>query len=61
MRRALEEARTTLSACLALQGLVVGGGATEGKARGRRSPEHVVQMAEALLAFVQKNPGQRGE
>jgi hypothetical protein len=61
MRKALEEARTTLSACLALQGFTVAAGASEGKARGRRSPEHVEQMAEAVLAHVQKNPGQRGE
>lgn len=61
MRKALEEARTTLSACLSLQGFAVASSANAGKARGRRSAEHVEQMSETLLLHVQRNPGQRGE
>jgi phage shock protein A len=62
MRRALDEARATLSACLSLQGLSVSGGGGERIAGGgRRSSESVEQMGETLLAHIKKNPGQRGE
>jgi hypothetical protein len=61
MRRALDEARGTLSACLSLQGFsVTGGGGPRGPS-GRRSSESVEQMSETLLAHVKKSPGQRGE
>ena len=50
-RTALEEARTTLSACLQLQGVAV---PRDGRVLGSIDPE-------ALLAHVTKNPGQRGE
>jgi hypothetical protein len=61
MRRALDEARATLSACLALHGLSPAGGGGARGAGGRRSSESVEQFGETLLAFVKKNPGQRGE
>jgi hypothetical protein len=62
MRRALDEARSTLSACLALHGLSpAGGGGERGSSGGRRSAENVEQMSETLLAYVKKSPGQRGE
>lgn len=56
MRKALEEARQTLSACLSLNGVLVPTGT-----RSRRSTENVEQMGETLLNYVQRNPGQRGE
>ena len=63
MRRALDDARTTLSACLALHGLSGGssGGSERAGGGGRRSSESVEQMGEALLAQIKKSPGQRGE
>jgi hypothetical protein len=61
MRTALSEARATLSACLALQGVISAAGSGERPASGRRSAQDVEQMAEMLLAHVKKNPGQRGE
>jgi hypothetical protein len=62
MRRALDEARSTLSACLSLHGLSpAGGGGERASTGGRRSSETVEQMGETLLAHIKKNPGQRGE
>ena len=61
MRRALDEARSTLSACLALHGLSSQGGGERASSGGRRSSETVEQMGETLLAHIKKNPGQRGE
>jgi hypothetical protein len=58
-RRALEEARATLSATLALNGVV----ARQASAapRGRRSSGEVEGLAERLLEHVRAHPGQRGE
>ena len=50
-RTALQEARVTLGACLQLEGIAV---SPNGRSAGS------VDVA-AVLAFVQKNPGQRGE
>jgi hypothetical protein len=55
MRKTLEEARGTLSAYLTLQGLV------PAARPGRRSSEAVEQTGASLAAYVNKNPGQRGE
>jgi RNA 3'-terminal phosphate cyclase len=60
-RKALEDARSTLSACLAVNGVVVpqsGGASGTG---GRRSSNEVGQFATQLLSYVNKHPGQRGE
>lgn len=61
LRKALEEARTGLGAYLALQGVTLGRGSNGAATRGRRSSGDVEQMGSSLLAYVQKNPGQRGE
>lgn len=58
MRKALQDARSTLSACLAVDGIVV---ANEAKQRVRRSGVNIEQLADALLEHVEKHPGQRGE
>ena len=58
MKNALQEARATLAACLAVDGVVL---SSEPAPRGRRSAGHIGDMAEKLLAFVAKHPGQRGE
>jgi hypothetical protein len=53
LRIALQEARATLSACMQLKGILMpqsGNGRTSGAV-----------SAEAILSYVQKNPGQRGE
>ena len=51
LRTALQEARVTLSACMQLKGVLV---PQSGRANGSLD-------ADAVYAFVQKNPGQRGE
>jgi hypothetical protein len=61
LRKALEEARGGLSAYLALQGVASAAGSGGRGMNGRRSPEAVEQMGASLLAYVKKNPGQRGE
>jgi hypothetical protein len=62
LRKALEEARTTLSACLSLSGLLVPGAAGKPKAVGRRSSGGGGDaLADSLLSYVRSNPGQRGE
>lgn len=57
-RQALDEARSTLSACLALNGVGAkdGGGARTQARNGTGAVD-----AEALLNYVRNNPGQRGE
>jgi hypothetical protein len=62
-RKALDEARSTLSACLALNGVAVPGGrgGAGGGPRGRRSSEDVERLSQSLLEYVSRNPGQRGE
>jgi hypothetical protein len=57
LRRALDEARTTLVACLAVQGALIPAGA--GKVT--RGTHNKSQLAEALLAHVKSHSGQRGE
>jgi UDP-N-acetyl-D-mannosaminuronic acid transferase (WecB/TagA/CpsF family) len=52
VRTALQEARAALSACLALDGVLVAGGSRA--PRSRVAPE-------ALLEYVKEHPGQRGE
>lgn len=54
VRTALQEARTTLSACLALDGVVVASGS-----KTRRPSSSV--SAEMLLEHLHGHPGQRGE
>lgn len=63
VRKALDEARATLSACLAVQGVVPAAG-TRSLGRnsgGRRSSADVASLADALLSHLEKHPGQRGE
>ena len=63
VRKALDEARATLSACLAVQGVVPAASAqSSGRSPGgRRSSSDVANLAGALLAHLEKHPGQRGE
>jgi hypothetical protein len=59
-RQALDEARATLVACLAVTGIMV----PAGNGRVRRSLGAAVdkeELAETLLAHVQQHSGQRGE
>jgi len=56
-RQALAEARSTLSACLSLSGVVMAAGT---KARGRRGAGSSVDES-SLLAYVEAHPGARGE
>jgi hypothetical protein len=55
-KRALGEARSTLSACLSLNGVLVPVGT-----RVRRPVQKTEQMGERLLDYVLLNPGKRGE
>jgi hypothetical protein len=57
LRRALDEARSTLVACLAVQGVLIPAG-TGKVTRGTHSKS---QLAEAVLAHVRAHSGQRGE
>jgi hypothetical protein len=57
-RQALNEARSTLSACLSLSGVIVASGT---KVRGRRAANGGAVDEAALLNYVRNNPGQRGE
>jgi hypothetical protein len=59
-RKALGEAQSTVSACLALNGVVVPAGAPANSG-GRRSSQDVESFGATLLDYVRKNPGQRGE
>jgi hypothetical protein len=64
VRQALDEARATLSACLAVQGVVPAAGSRAvGRSAGgaRRSSADVANLADELLAHLGKHPGQRGE
>jgi hypothetical protein len=64
VRQALDEARATLSACLAVQGVVPAAGSRVvrgGGGGGRRSSADVATLADELLAHLEKHPGQRGE
>lgn len=58
MRMALGEARSTLSACLSLNGVVVAAGT---KVRGRRVAGGGSVDEATLLTYVQNNPNSRGE
>jgi len=51
MKKALTAARSSLSTCLGL----------DGQPQRRRAPNQIEDLAEALLAYVRSNPGQRGE
>ncbi|MCC7014590.1 MAG: hypothetical protein IT454_18660 [Planctomycetes bacterium] len=63
LRKSLDEARATLSACLSLGGFgsSAGSPATLVPVSGRRSSAAVEDMGDSLLTFVRKNPGRRGE
>ena len=54
-QRALNAARSSLNACLGLEGGVVV------PARARRSGAAVEDLSGALMSYVRSNPGQRGE
>ena len=58
-RQALDEARSTLSACLSLNGVDTKGGNGVLVPQRRRAAGAV--DADALLAFIQAHPGSRGE
>ncbi|MCE9595636.1 MAG: hypothetical protein K8S98_15720 [Planctomycetes bacterium] len=60
-KRALEEARATLSATLALNGVVVARSSDGGASHGRRSTADVAGLQDRLLEHVRVHPGQRGE
>jgi hypothetical protein len=60
MRKALGEARSTLSACLSLSG-VAAPTHTAPSSRGRRSSGEVENFSDQLLQYVTRHPGQRGE
>jgi hypothetical protein len=57
-RQALDEARSTLSAALSLNGVVMAAGS---KTRGRRSAGGSSVDEATLLTYVENNPGSRGE
>jgi hypothetical protein len=59
-RKALSAAQSTVSACLALNGVMVPTGAPVA-AGSRRSSQDVESFGATLLDYVKKNPGQRGE
>jgi hypothetical protein len=61
-RAALNEARSTLSALLQLNGAVrVPSNETNGATRERRSADQIGDMQERLMTYVLKHPGQRSE
>lgn len=57
IRRALEEARSTLSACLQLQGVTL---TPQGNSPKRAARSGAID-GETLMAYVRSNPGSRGE
>jgi hypothetical protein len=61
MRKELSEARSTLSACLGLNGVVVPFAPTTKPAGARRARGEVGDLTERLLDYVLRNPGRRGE
>lgn len=60
-RQALSEARSTLSACLSLNGVTPSSSGAVLKPAARRSSGENDNLPETLLAYVRSNPGQRGE
>jgi hypothetical protein len=58
-RNALNDARSTLSACLSINGVAPAPSAAG--TGGRRSAEEVQRFARQLLEHVQQHPGQRSE
>ena len=56
-RQALSEARSSLSACLARNGV----GRSPEQTRVRRSAGEMDDLPDALLNYVRNNPGRRGE
>lgn len=54
-KTALNQARSSLRACLGMRGSVIV------PPRTRRSPSEIEGLADALLTYVRNNPGQRGE
>lgn len=60
LREALEQARATLAACLSLTGVMVPQAGPR-RGRGARVSTGVSVDRAALLQYVRKNPGQRGE
>ncbi len=59
LRQALESARSTLAACLSLTGVVMPQQQQSRRPRGSTTGTSV--DPDALLQYVRKNPGQRGE
>lgn len=57
MRQALEEARTTLSACVQLKGVTL----TPHGSAPRRAARSGAVDANTLLTYIRNNPGSRGE
>jgi len=60
-KQALNEARSILSACLALNGVTPSEARVSAIGRGRRSSGDIETQSEVLLTYVRNNPGQRGE
>lgn len=58
LRRALEEARSTLSACLQLKGVTL---TPRGSSVKRIPREGSIVDSDILLSYVRSNPGLRGE
>jgi hypothetical protein len=56
-RQALDEARSTLVACLAVAGVLL----PAGNGKVRRGTHDKSQLADAVLAHVREHSGQRGE
>ena len=62
LRKALEEARSTLSACLSLTGMLVPSSTSSSTApRTRRVAGDSAHMSGDLLEYVTRHPGSRGE
>jgi hypothetical protein len=57
LRRALDEARSTLVACLAVAGVLL----PAGNGKVVRGTHNKAQLADAVLAHVREHAGQRGE
>jgi len=60
-RRALGEARSTLSACLSLGGVAMSSDESSAGSRDRRSTDDISSMSDRLLDYVTKHSGERGE
>jgi len=60
-RRALDEARATLNACLMLNGVVTSSGTRSQAPRGRRGNAQIEDWSRTLFDYVKQHPGQRGE